>query len=111
MEASNIRIDGTLLQANKNKLVRVMGKCESFDHASNQAIIVCNGTIKLDLSQVTDSPLEIHKNYEIIGKVSGDELKIFVYSVIELSDNLDINAASKLAQYAQKYLNYTDTIK
>ena len=86
MEASNIRIDGTLLQANKNKLVRVMGKC----------------AIKLDLSQVTDSPLEIHKNYEIIGKVSGDELKIFVYSVIELSDNLDINAASKLAQYAQK---------
>ncbi|CAX45210.1 conserved hypothetical protein [Candida dubliniensis CD36] len=102
MEASNIRIDATLLQANKNKIVRVMGKCESFDHGSSQAILVSNGTIKLDLSQVTDSPLEINKNYEIIGKVNGNELKIYVYSVIELSDNLDINAASKLAQYAQK---------
>ncbi|EMG49587.1 hypothetical protein SBY92_004507 [Candida maltosa Xu316] len=101
MEASNIRIDASLVQANTKKIVRVMGKCESFDQGSGQAIISCNGTINLDLSQVSDTILEIHKNYEFIGKV-GNDLKITVYSIIELSDNLDLNIASKLAHYAQK---------
>ena len=100
MEATNVRIDASLVGTNSGKIVRVMGKCESFDQASHQAIILCNGTINLDLSQVEDV-LEIHKNYEFIGKV-GVDMKIRVYSIVLLSDNLDFNIASKLAQYAQK---------
>lgn len=107
MEATNIRIDASLVGTNSGKLVRVMGKCESFDQASRQAIILCNGTINLDLSQV-DEELEIHKNYEFIGKV-GVDMKIKVYSIVPLSDNLDLKIASKLAHYAQKVPElYTD---
>ncbi|RCK63284.1 Replication factor A protein 3 [Candida viswanathii] len=107
MEATNIRVDASLIQNNSGRIVRIMGKCESFDQASHQAIILANGTANLDLSQV-DDVLEIHKNYEFIGKAGVDQ-KIRVYSVVPLSDNLDLNIAAKLVLFANQVPElYTD---
>ncbi|KAG7666090.1 uncharacterized protein J8A68_000346 [[Candida] subhashii] len=102
MEAANIRIDATLLQANQGKLVRIIGKCESFDRHSNIATLISNGPITLEIPMEIN--MEITKNYEIIGKVSSNSsnLNVHVFSVIELSDNLNLDVAQKLVQYVHK---------
>ncbi|CAI5756961.1 unnamed protein product [Candida verbasci] len=103
MEASNIRVDATLLQENQNNLVRIMGSCESVDKNTNCATIISNGPITLDLNHTQlDKQLIPGKNYEIIGKVSNSSLKVHVYSVIQLSDNLNLDFATKFVQYSQK---------
>ncbi|EDK42299.1 conserved hypothetical protein [Lodderomyces elongisporus NRRL YB-4239] len=109
MEATTRRIDATLLQANQNKLVRVIGKCESFDAHLQSAILTSNGPVTLDLTAATsedgnESLLQSNKFYEVVGKVSNSSsnTKVQVYSVIELSDNLNVNAAEKLVQYSNR---------
>ncbi|KAI5968761.1 hypothetical protein CANMA_002197 [Candida margitis] len=116
MEATTKRIDATLLQQNQNNLVRIIGKCESYDTSTQQAILISNGSVKLDLSSATqdgagndgdnngDGALQVNKNYEIIGKVSHNpsDLKVHVYSVVSLTDNLNLNAVEKLVQYTYK---------
>ncbi|KAG5421152.1 hypothetical protein I9W82_000242 [Candida metapsilosis] len=114
MEATTKRIDATLLQQNQNNLVRIIGKCESYDSHSQSAILISNGSIKLDLSSSgiqqdsgsgsSDGVLQVNKNYEIIGKVShnASDLKVHVYSIVELTDNLNFKAVEKLVQYTYK---------
>merc|ERR1712080_82339 len=112
MEATTKRIDATLLQLNQNNLVRIIGKCESYDANHQQAILISNGSIKLDLSSAAaasdgsngNGTLQVNKNYEIIGKVSHNpsDLKVHVYSIVELTDNLNLKAAEKLVQYTYK---------
>ncbi|KAI5950796.1 hypothetical protein KGF54_003870 [Candida jiufengensis] len=110
MDAATRRINAPLLQQSSNKLVRVIGKCESYNSSSQQGIIISNGSINLDLSAATSSTsdnynlLEINKIYEIIGKVSNlnGDLKINVYSTIKLTDNTNLKAADKLVELSNK---------
>ncbi|KAI3404084.2 BUD32 [Candida oxycetoniae] len=105
MEAQNRRVDATLLKSNQNKLVRIIGKCESYDTNTYKATLLCNGPVTLDLSSSDQKDLiTAGKYYEIVGKISNNpsDLKIHVYSVIEMSDNLNINAVEKLVSYCQK---------
>jgi replication factor A3 len=99
MDAANIRIDASLLLANQGKLVRIIGKCESYDGSSNTATLNSNGTIPLSLQ---NDSLVVGKNYEIIGKCSSNNLGVNVYSVIELSDNINLDVAQKLVSYVHK---------
>ena len=99
MDAANIRIDASLLLANQGKLVRIIGKCESYDGSSNTATLNSNGTIPLSLQ---NDSLVVGKNYENIGKCSSNNLGDNVYSVIELSDNINLDVAQKLVNYVHK---------
>ena len=100
MDAISKRIDGTLLQDNQGKLVRIIGKLEQ--HDGNSAILISNGSIQLNLSAITSNiNIEINNNYEIIGKV-GDDLLITVYSILEISDNFNFDNYYKLCGYVSK---------
>lgn len=98
MDAANIRIDASLLQSHQGKLVRIIGKCESYDGSSNTATLNSNGSIPLSLQ---NDSLIVGKNYEIIGKNSTNN-SVNVYSVIELSDNINLDIAQKLVSYVHK---------
>lgn len=100
MDAASIRIDSTLLQQHQGRLVRIMGKCESYDPASNNSTLLSNGPITL-ISNAGE-PLVVNKNYEIIGKVGSNDLSVRVLSAIELSDNLNFDVAQKLVSYVHK---------
>lgn len=100
MDAASIRIDATLLQQYQGKLVRLMGKCESYDPSSNTATLSCNGTINLICNP--DESFVVDKNYEIIGKVGTNDTSVFILSAIELSDNLNMDVVKKLVEYVHK---------
>lgn len=99
MDTASIRIDASLLQENEGKIVRIMGSCQSFDAPARHALLEANGTVNLKL--VSDETLTVGKNYEIIGKV-GDGQLVQTYSLVELSDNVNLQMASKLVQYIKK---------
>lgn len=94
------RIDSTLMDAHKGQVVRVMGKCESFDQGSRTGTIVATGPINLSLPDAED--MVVGQNYELTGKVSADGKKITGYKVLELSDNLNLDAAQKMARFTHK---------
>lgn len=94
------RIDSTLLEANKGKVVRFIGKCESFNGPSNTATVIATGTINLALNG--EDTLQVGKIYEITGKLNASNLVVQVYNVIEFSDNTNLEAAQKLAQFTHK---------
>ncbi|KAK6459436.1 replication factor A protein 3 [Scheffersomyces xylosifermentans] len=100
MDAANIRVDATLVAQHQGKLVRIIGKCESYDSDSLTATIISNGSISLTLQE--GEVLKVGKIYEIIGKVSTSDYKVNVYNVIELSDNVNLEVAQKLVQYVHK---------
>lgn len=100
MDAISKRIDGTLLESNQGKLVRIIGKLEQYD--GNSATLISNGNIILNLSAITTNiNMEINNNYEVIGKV-GDDLLITVYSILEISDNFNFDNYYKLCVYINK---------
>lgn len=100
MDAANIRIDATLLQSHQGKLVRIIGKCENFDSNSSAGTLSSNGPVNLTFAG--GDILVPGKNYEIIGKVSSNNVTVNVYSVIELSDNVNLEVAQKLVQFVHK---------
>lgn len=100
MDAASIRIDATLLKEHQGKIVRLIGKCESYDPSASSAILISNGQVNISLA--TGESMEINKIYEIIGKVSSTEEKVTVYSIIELSDNLNLDIANNLVKYVHK---------
>lgn len=100
MDAANIRIDATLLQSHQGKLVRIIGKCESFDSNSSVGTLSSNGPVNLTFT--AGDILVPGKNYEIIGKVSHNNLTVNVYSVVGLSDNVNLEVAQKLVQFVHK---------
>lgn len=99
MDAASIRVDAPLVPEYQGKIVRIIGKCELFDSGSSRAILHANG--KVDLA-VNNTTFEINKNYEIIGKVATDSATVLVLSAVELSDNVNLDVASKLVQYVHK---------
>jgi replication factor A3 len=99
MDTANIRIDASLLATHQGKLVRIIGACESYDSSSESGVLNSNGPIKLTLQ---NDSLAVGKNYEIIGKVSTSNNSVNVYSVIELSDNVNMEVAQKLVSYVHK---------
>lgn len=108
METQSIRVDSGLLNSHNGDVVRVIGRLESYDPSRSVATLVSNGNIQLDISQI-QSPLQLHKVYEVIGKASGGQ-QVLVYSLLELSDNTSVDAAAKLAHYVHKVpeLFYTE---
>ncbi|KAI5963527.1 uncharacterized protein KGF55_002407 [Candida pseudojiufengensis] len=105
MDAPTKRINAPLLQANQNKLVRIIGKCEEYNPASQEATLISNGSITLDLSAVSSDHqdlLEVNKIYEVLGKVANDTLKINVYSIIKFTDNTNLKAAEKLVELSAR---------
>ncbi|RLV94569.1 hypothetical protein JA1_001668 [Spathaspora sp. JA1] len=99
METTVIKVDSTLLAANQNNVVSIFGKCESYDQSSNAGTVISNGPINLQLGE--EMSIQINKNYEIIGKVTSD-LSIHVFSIVELTDNFNIDLAQKLVHYTHK---------
>lgn len=99
MDTANIRIDASLLATHQGKLVRIIGVCESYDSSSESGVLNSNGPIKLTLQ---NDSLLVGKSYEIIGKVSTSNNSVNVYSVIELSDNVNMEVAKKLVSYVHK---------
>lgn len=100
MDAASVRIDATLLQEYQGRLVRIIGKCESFDPSSSHGTILSNGPITI--ISAPGELLSVSKNYEIIGKVGSNDLKVRVLSAIELSDNVNLDHAEKLVKYVHK---------
>lgn len=94
MEAANIRIDAPLLSSHQGKLVRIIGKCTS------PTALESNGPVALSTTNI--DPLIPGKFYEIIGKVSPNNPSVNVYSVLQLSDNVNMDMVSKLVQYVHK---------
>lgn len=101
MDAANIRIDASLLPSHQGKLVRIIGKLESYNPSSQSGSLSSNGSIKLNLTQ-SDTALQVNKIYEIIGKVSTSDASVNVYSSVEFSDNTNLDVAAKLVQYTHK---------
>lgn len=102
MDVTSIRIDSTLLETHQGKVVRIIGKLESYDPSSQQGTLTSNGQIQINLSQMLDEPVTVNKIYEVVGKVSTSNLQVNVLSILELSDNTNLDVASKLAQYVRQ---------
>lgn len=100
MDNVTIRTDASLLPQHQGKIVRIIGKCESYDASSRHTTLNSNGPIRLALTG--NDLFTVGNNYEIIGQVSSDAASVRVMSVIELSDNVNFDVVKKLVQYAQK---------
>ncbi|CUM67594.1 uncharacterized protein PRCAT00005294001 [Priceomyces carsonii] len=100
MEVASVRIDSSLLNENQGKVVRIIGKCESYDPSSSTATFISGGPINLNLT--TGESLNVNSKYEVIGKVGASDQNVSVYSVIELSDNINLEVAEKLVKYVHK---------
>lgn len=100
MDAASIRVDSSSLRDFAGRVVRIVGKVETFDPASDLARLDCGGPI--DISVHSSDQLEVGKIYEVIGKVGVSDFKVNAYSVMRMSDNVNLDVASKLAKFVQK---------
>lgn len=91
MDAPTLRIDAPLIPSHQGRLVRIIGKC------LDKTTLDSNGHVSLS----TDESLKVNLFYEIIGKVSTGDV-VNVYSVVELSENIDMNVVKKLVEYVAK---------
>lgn len=98
MDAASIRVNATTLPDFSGRIVRVIGKVQSFDSASDSARVDAGGSIDLSCHD----QLQVGKIYEFIGKAGASEKKVNVYSSMEMSDNTDVTVANKLADYVKK---------
>ncbi|KAK6463816.1 replication factor A protein 3 [Scheffersomyces coipomensis] len=101
MEASQIRIDATLLETHKGQLVRLIGKVQSYDTSRAAGVVDSNGEVRIQIQDSNEYP-SVGKIYEFIGKVSSNSLDVTVYSIVELSDNTNLDVAQKLVHYVHK---------
>lgn len=100
MDAASIRVNASTIKDFAGRVVRVVGRVESFDSVSDSARIDAGGAI--DVSIHSNDKLETGKAYEIIGKVGVSDYKVNAYSVLPLSDNVDVDVANQLAKFVQK---------
>lgn len=100
MEACSVRVDAKLLKSYEGKLVRIIGKCESFNDKQKTGSLNSNGIINVNMTM--NEPLSVNKNYEIIGKVMPNNCTVSVYSYILLSDNIKFDICNNLVQYVHK---------
>ncbi|SGZ57281.1 CIC11C00000004862 [Sungouiella intermedia] len=73
MDAASVRVNSTTLREFAGRIVRVVGKVESFDGASELARLNAGGPV--DVLVPPGSHLEEGKIYEIIGKASVSDFK------------------------------------
>ncbi|ODV94062.1 hypothetical protein PACTADRAFT_50952 [Pachysolen tannophilus NRRL Y-2460] len=104
---SNIRVDHTLLKQFEGKVVRVIGKLGSIqnDRASllTKASDGSSGQINLLISSSLVPKLQTPNNYyEVIGKITNDELAIRVLDGIDFGDSINEKAAIALVKYSNK---------
>lgn len=100
MDAASIRVTALTLKDFPGKVVRVIGKVTSIDTGSDKANIDADGSITV--STHGNEPLEMDKIYEFIGKVNVSDFSLNTYSVLQLSDNVDLAVAQKLARMVPK---------
>ncbi|OBA19842.1 replication factor A protein 3 [Metschnikowia bicuspidata var. bicuspidata NRRL YB-4993] len=100
MNAASIRVNASTVKDFPGRVVRVIGKATSVDNYSNTATLDAGGPI--DVSTLSSDPLEVGKIYEVVGKCNVNDLKVSSYSVTQLSDNVNLEMAAKLASMVPK---------
>lgn len=100
MDAASIRVTALTLKDFPGKVVRIIGKVVNVDMSTDSASVDAGGDVTV--STHGNEPLEVGKIYEFIGKVSVSDYKINSYSVLQLSDNVDLEVAQKLARMVPK---------
>lgn len=100
MDAASIRVNASTVKDFAGRIVRVVGKVESYDSQSQLARLDAGGAVDIQLT--TGDILEVGKAYEVIGKTSVSDYKVNAYLVMAISDNVNLDTANKLASYVQK---------
>lgn len=100
MDAASIRVTALTLQEFPGKVVRIIGKVTTVDPSTDLATIDAGGSVTV--STHGNEQLEIGKIYEVIGKLSVSDLSINTYSILELSDNVNLEIAQKFAKMVPK---------
>lgn len=100
MDAASIRVNASTVKDFAGRIVRVVGKVESYDNQSQLARLDAGGAVDIQLT--TGDILEVGKAYEVIGKTSVSDYKVNAYLVMAISDNVNLETANKLASYVQK---------
>lgn len=100
MDAASIRVTSLTLKDFPGKVVRVIGKATNVDNGNDSASLDADGPITV--STHGNEQLELGKIYEVIGKVNVSDYSINSYLVMKLSDNVDLEAAQKLARMVPK---------
>lgn len=100
MDAASVRVNATTIQDFPGKVVRVIGKVVSLSPNGDLANFDAAGPVSVS-TQATGR-LEVGKIYEIIGKVNVSDYSINSYSVMQLSDSTNLDAANKLAKMVPK---------
>lgn len=98
MDAASVRVDATSILSYGGRVVRIIGKASAVNGDSVK--LDANGQV--NVSTNANDKVEIGKIYEVIGKVNVSDHRVTSYSVMRLSDDTNLEAASKLAQYVQK---------
>ncbi|KAK6205196.1 replication factor A protein 3 [Scheffersomyces amazonensis] len=101
MEASQIRVDATLLGSNQGKLVRLIGKVKSFNPSTGVGTVDSNGDVTVILN-LSENSIQIDHIYEFIGKIGTSDLDVTVYSSVEFSENTNLEVAQKLVSFVHK---------
>lgn len=100
MDAASIRVNASTLKDYAGRVIRVVGRVEAFDSASDSARLDADGLV--DVSVHGNDQLEVGKIYEVIGKVGASDYRVNSYSVMQLSDITNLEVANKLAKMVQK---------
>lgn len=100
MDAASIRVNAATLKDFPGRVVRLIGKATSVDPSSDSATLDAGGPVHV--STHGSEQIEAGKFYEVIGKCSVSDFKINSYSVMPLSDNLNLEMANKLAALVPK---------
>lgn len=85
MADATARIDSTLLETHRNRVVRVIGKAQVVNPDGNTVVFDSNGTIKLLMPP--NISFEEHQYYEVTGKV-GDDLSVRVLDSVSLGSEI-----------------------
>ncbi|RKP33007.1 replication factor A protein 3 [Metschnikowia bicuspidata] len=100
MDAASIRVTAETLKDFPGKVVRIIGKATSVDISADSATLDAEGAVTI--STHGNEQLEVGKIYEVIGKASTMNASINSYSVLKLSDNVDLEMAQKFARMVPK---------
>lgn len=100
MDAASVRVNASTVKDFAGRVVRLVGKVDSFDANSQMARFNAGGAV--DVSVNPGDRLEVGKAYEVIGKAGVSDYKISAYSIMPISENTNLEVANKLASYVQK---------
>lgn len=95
-----MRVNASTVKDFAGRVVRVVGKVESYDGPSQLARLDAGGPVDVQLT--SGDVLEVGRSYEVIGKVGVSDYRINVYSIMQISENANLDVANKLASYVQK---------